>query len=61
MSEASDGVLMLEIRGLTVLGVLMMAYQGSRTSIDSDGVLMPAVNLNLLCLYVDISGSKGDT
>ncbi len=42
-------------------GVLMMAYQGSRTSIDSDGVLMPAVNLNLLSLYVDISGSKGDT
>ncbi len=61
MSEASDGVLMPEIRGLTVLGVLMMAYQGSRTSIDSDGVLMPAVNLNLLSLYVDISGSKGDT
>lgn len=27
----------------------------------SDGVLMPAVNLNLLSLYVDISGSKGDT
>ncbi len=35
---------MPEIRGLTVLGVLM-----------------PAVNLNLLSLYVDISGSKGDT
>lgn len=52
---------MPEIRGLTVIGVLMMAYQGSRTSIDSDGVLMPAVNLNLLSLNGDISGSKGDT